>query len=263
MGMGIIAGGVSVGGDVFKRNFVAQTADEVSGQIKQNHTLLRSANAHDHAFHVLRLSDSHRLDYLTQVVSPYAPGVLDEYRRRDTALHHLYPAAPGVDFRNLDPATHTDPGPITQRAHLAKRHNGAGIVRLAGACFASFVGCVDMAVAAPRLANGVRADGSIIRGLAAHLEPVAGSATDFSVAQSRYRAFLGPGLSQAEGFGLAWNAIREEAGRDPAGAQQQRRVPPASPALRTDKRLTRSVCVCSACARARGSAPAAESIAGG
>ena len=46
---------------------------------------------------------------------------------------------------------------------------------------------------------------------------VAGSAVDFSVAQGRYRAFLGPGLSQAEGFRLAWNTMREEAGRDPAG----------------------------------------------
>jgi hypothetical protein len=46
---------------------------------------------------------------------------------------------------------------------------------------------------------------------------VVGSAADFSVAQGLYRTFLGSGLSQAEGFRLAWNAMREEAGRDPAG----------------------------------------------
>jgi hypothetical protein len=134
-------------------------------------------------------------------VSPYTPGVLDEYRRYDATLYHLYPAALGVDFRNLDPATHTDPGLVIQRAHLAKRHNGEGIVRVAGVCFASFVGCVDMVV--PRVANGVRAGGSIIRELAAHLELVVGSAADFSVAQGRYRTFLGSGLFQFRFFGLA------------------------------------------------------------
>ena len=35
--------------------------------------------------------------------------------------------------------------------------------------------------------------------------------------RGRYRTFLGSGLLQAEGFRLAWNAMREEAGRDPAG----------------------------------------------
>ena len=45
---------------------------------------------------------------------------------------------------------------------------------------------------------------------------VVGSAADFSVAQGRYRTFLGSGLSQAKGFRLAWNAMREEAGQDPA-----------------------------------------------
>jgi hypothetical protein len=55
MGMSITAGGVPIRDDVFKRNFVAQTVDVVSSQIEQNYTLLRSANAHDHAFHVLQL----------------------------------------------------------------------------------------------------------------------------------------------------------------------------------------------------------------
>ena len=74
-------------------------------------------------------------------MSPYTPGVLDGYRRYDTTPHRLHSAALGVDFRNLDPATHTDPGLITQRVHLAKRYNGAGIVRVADVCFASFVRC--------------------------------------------------------------------------------------------------------------------------
>jgi hypothetical protein len=68
-------------------------------------------------------------------------------------------------------------------------------------CFASFVGCIDMAV--PRFAKVIRAGGSIIRGLAAQLEPVAGSAADFNVAQGCYRAFLGSVLSQAKDFRLA------------------------------------------------------------
>jgi hypothetical protein len=42
---------------------------------------------------------------------------------------------------------------------------------------------------------------------------IIGSAADFSSVQGRYRTFLGPGLLQAKGFRLVWNAMREEAGR--------------------------------------------------
>jgi hypothetical protein len=190
--MGIIAGGVPIGDDVFKRNFVAQKVDEVSGQIEQNHTLLRSVNAHDHAFHATRLSDAHRLDYVTQVVSPYTPGVMDEYRRFDTFLAGLVKSAVGVDYQNLDPTTHSHPDLVLRRAHLAKRHKGVGLVRVAGVCLASFVGSVNMTV--PRFPNGAQPDGTPIRGPASHLEPVVGSAADFSTSQGRYQAFLG-GLS--------------------------------------------------------------------
>jgi hypothetical protein len=215
MGMGIIAGGVPIGDDVFKRNFVAQKVDEVSGQIEQNHTLLRSVNAHDHAFQVLRLSDSHRLDYLTQVVSPSTPGVIEEYRRFDRVLHNLAVAAVGVDFQNLNPATHSHPNLVLQRAHLAKRHKGVGILQVADVCLASYVGCVNMTV--PRFPDGAQADGTIIRGLASHMVDAVGTAADFESSHDRYATFLGSGLSSAAGFRLAWETMRGEAGPDPAG----------------------------------------------
>jgi hypothetical protein len=215
MGMGIIAGGVPIGDDVFRRNFVAQKVDEVSGEIEKNHTLLRSVNAHDHAFHVIRLSDAHRLDYLTQVVPPQIPGIRDEYQRFDELLHRLRSAALGVDYQNLNPATHSNTQLILQRTNLAKRHRGMGFVQVNDVCLASFAGCVNMTI--PRFPNGVRPDGTVIRGLAAHLEPAVGSAEDFSSPQGRYQTFLGSGLSQAEGFRTSWDTMRAEVGPGPEG----------------------------------------------
>jgi hypothetical protein len=111
----------------------------------------------------------------------------------------------------LDPATKTS-------THLAKRHNRAGIAQEAQVCHAAFAGCINMAV--PRFPNGVRSDGTTIRGLASHLEPAVGTAAGFGAAEGCYSTlttFLASGLSHAEGFERSWELMRTETGADPAG----------------------------------------------
>jgi len=210
-----MAGGVPIGDDLFVKFFVARKVDEVSGEIEQNHTLLRSVNAHDHSFQVIRLSDSHRLDYVAQVVSPCIPGVRDEYKRYDSILQGLGAQAVGVDLRDLDPATHSHPDLVRKRAYLPKRYKGMGIVAVNDVCLAAFVGAINMTI--PRFPDKIDSDGVVVRGLAGHLESLVGTAEDFAVPQGRYSTFLQSGLTLARDFGWCWETMRTEAGADPAG----------------------------------------------
>ncbi len=211
-GLGIIAGGVPIGDEVFVRNHIAEIVDTVSGEIENNHTLLHSENASDHAFHTVRLSDSHRLDYFTQVTDPETPGVREEYARYDNVLHRLLNRALGVSVGRPD-----DPNPsiTNRRAHLAKRHGGMGIVRINDICLASFAGTVEMVI--PRLPNRPLEAGGEEPGLAPHLEHVVGTGAGFALPFGRYATFLESGIRLGAAFERAWTVMREEAGADPRG----------------------------------------------
>ena len=120
VGYGVRIGGVPVGDDQFMLNFVKRVTSGVCGHLNQPQINLRSGGFFDEAWHVMRLSQSHRLDYLMQVVPPGVPGVQEELQRFGGLLREEEVRTLGVNV--YDPVQLEDMGvPAAAAAAVAAR----------------------------------------------------------------------------------------------------------------------------------------------
>ena len=153
LGYGVVLAGVPVGDDIFVCNHVAAEAARVCGVIETSNSLLRTCqNVRDHAFAVDRLSLAHRLDHLTQVVSPNVPGVLEILEGVDQARLMALAATIGIDPREV-PLEGLDPTFTRDRSYLPVREKGLGLVLSADVARSAFVGAMEMAI--PRFVDHV------------------------------------------------------------------------------------------------------------
>jgi len=208
LGLGVVVAGCPVGDAIFTRNFVAAAVGHVCGVIDSTQNLLQlSSKARDHAFHVDRLSLSHRLDYLSQVVAPDVPGVLDLLQKADD--HRLASLMRTIHISPTDPAPHiADPDFVRDRSLLPVRLRGLGLVRSADIAPAAFIGSMELVV--PRFPDSTDAFGNIVPGLFPHLSTVTGNS--FASELGRWTTLLASELPLGRSFAYAWEHMRLECG---------------------------------------------------
>ena len=205
VGFGVILAGVPVGDDIFVLNFVKAEAARVSGIIETSNTLLRTLqNVRDHAFQVDRQSLSTRLNYLSQVVPPNVPGVIEELQGVDRARFAVLATTIGIDPFAV-PEGQPDPTFTRERCWLPVRHKGLGIVRAADLAPAAFVGAMELVV--PRFPDHV-VEGRLVPGLFPHLSAATGAA--FGAGEGRWATLVNSGLPLGAAYEQAWELMRQE-----------------------------------------------------
>ena len=208
VGYGVVAAGVPIGDETFKCNYVALKVREVCGVIETTQSLLRLLpKARDHAFQVDRLSLSHRLDYLTQVIPPDTAGVSELLRQVDEYRLTTLAQTIGIDPLAAE-ETLPDPFLTRDRSFLPVRERGLGLVRSEDLARAAFVGAMELTV--PRFPDWINENGDLVPGLFPHLQIVTGSL--FREREGRWMTLIDSGLPLGASFKAAWESMRVEAG---------------------------------------------------
>jgi hypothetical protein len=206
VGYGVMVAGNPVGDEIFKCNAVRLNVRSVCGVIETVHSLLRlSPNSRDHAFHIERLSLSHRLDFLAQVVPPDTPGVLELFREVDECRLAALAITLGVNPAGSQDELQ-DPGLVRDRSFLPVRAKGLGLTRTADIAHSAFCGAIELVL--PRFPEATDEHGIPVLGSGLFPNLVAVVGNRFNETVNRYSAFIDSGASLGRSFELSWECMR-------------------------------------------------------